>query len=61
MFEARIEEGIFRLRWEPGVRIEYADAVEAALALATLQGINSCRYSCTPSVFVASHVRPEPG
>lgn len=28
---------MLRLEWEPGIRIEYADAVEAALALATLQ------------------------
>lgn len=36
MFNASVHESVLRLVWEPGVRIEYADAVEAALALATL-------------------------
>lgn len=38
MFTASAEDDFLRLNWKPGVRIEYADAVEAALALHTLQG-----------------------
>lgn len=36
-FTVSTEEGILRLEWNPGTRIEYADAVEAALALFTVQ------------------------
>ena len=35
-FEVSAEDGLLRLDWLPGDRIEYADAVEAALALFTL-------------------------
>ncbi|MBG6192361.1 hypothetical protein IWX64_003333 [Arthrobacter sp. CAN_A212] len=38
MFTASIEDDFLRLNWKPGVCIEYADAVEAALALHTLRG-----------------------
>ena len=38
VFEASADQGVLRLEWKPGIHIEYADAVEAALALATLQG-----------------------
>lgn len=38
MFTASVGDEFLRLNWKPGVRIEYADAVEAALALHTLQG-----------------------
>ncbi|WP_146069694.1 STAS/SEC14 domain-containing protein [Arthrobacter sp. B0490] len=37
MFTASADQGVLRLEWEPGIHIEYADAVEAALALSTLQ------------------------
>ncbi|RJT74876.1 STAS/SEC14 domain-containing protein [Arthrobacter cheniae] len=38
LFETSYEKGFLRLRWLPGARITYADAVEAALALSTLPG-----------------------
>lgn len=38
MFTASVGDDFLRLNWRSGVRIEYADAVEAALALYTLQG-----------------------